>query len=443
MRPDWPFRPAALPFYYGWVVLAVGTLGIVLSVPGQTMGVSVFTDALIEATGLTRLEISNAYLLGTLVSGLLLPLGGAWVDRLGARVAVLGACVGLALTLVWLASVDRLAAALAGALPPPVAAWGVLALGFTGIRFTGQGLLTLVSRTMIAHWFERRRGLVSALSGPVVSFSFAGAPLLLALWIGRAGWRGAWLEMALVVGAGMGLLGWLFYRDNPEQCGLRVDGDPPAEQREGGRDAGVPPPVGFTRGEALRTAAFWLVALGLATHAMVGTGITFHIVDLGAEQGLDRTEAVAIFLPIAVVSTLVGFAAGAALDRFPVRAVVAFMMLGQLVMFVGVARLGDPWLHAAGVAGWGVAGGCFGPMTTAALPALFGRAHLGAIQGVMMMCLVIGSALGPSALALFRDVLGAYGPGLDLLCALPLAVLVAAPFTREPRPPAAPRPGPA
>jgi hypothetical protein len=41
-----------------------------MSVPGQKMGVSVFADPLLAATGSSRLEPSNAYLVGTLVSGL-------------------------------------------------------------------------------------------------------------------------------------------------------------------------------------------------------------------------------------------------------------------------------------------------------------------------------------------------------------------------------------
>ena len=60
-----PFDPARVPFYYGWVVLVVGTVGILASVPGQTAGVSVFTDDLIETTGLSRLQLANAYLIGT------------------------------------------------------------------------------------------------------------------------------------------------------------------------------------------------------------------------------------------------------------------------------------------------------------------------------------------------------------------------------------------
>lgn len=432
MRADFPFRPAALPFYYGWVILAVSTVGIVMSVPGQTMGVSVFTDSLLDATGLSRLELSNAYLAGTVLSGLLLPTAGRLVDRFGVRSGVVFACVGLGLVLVFLSRVDRVAdAAVAGGVPAGVAAWACLAVGFTGIRFTGQGMLTLVSRTMLARWFERRRGLVSSLTGPVTSVAFAGAPLVLALWVERAGWRGAWLEMALVVGAGMGVLGWLLYRESPEDCGLVIDGG-----AEIGAD-GAPAPAtvrhDFTRGEALRTAGFWLVTLGIANHAMVGTGLAFHIVDIGAEAGLDRAAAVAIFLPIAMVSVPTGLAAGAAVDRFPMRYLMMAMMVGQAVMFGFAGHLDDPLTRAACIAGWGFSAGFYGPLTVAALPNFFGRTHLGAIQGVMMMCLVIASALGPSTLAAMKNAFGSYAPGLHLLALLPLFVFVAAPFTRDPQ----------
>jgi MFS family permease len=178
MRPDFPFRPASLPFFYGWVILGASTVGIAMSIPGQTMGVSVFTDHLIAATGLSRLEISHAYLLGTVVSGLMLPYGGTLVDRFGVRRVVVAACLGLAGTLVFLAASDRLARNIAEELPGLSAgliAFASLVAGFTGIRFCGQGMLTLVSRTMLGRWFERRRGLVSAISGPFVSFSLRGS----------------------------------------------------------------------------------------------------------------------------------------------------------------------------------------------------------------------------------------------------------------------------
>ncbi|MDJ0789968.1 MAG: MFS transporter [Myxococcota bacterium] len=440
MRPDFPFRPASLPFFYGWVVLFVSTLGIVMSVPGQTMGVSVFTDHLIEATGLDRLQISNAYLLGTIVSGLLLPFGGSLADRIGGRRMALLATSGLGVMLVFLALCDRLSAAVATAAGTegrglPFVTFALLSVGFTGIRFFGQGMLTLVSRNMLARWWEARRGLMSGLSGPFVNFSFALAPLVLSAWIARAGWRGAWIEMAAVVVLGMGAIGWLLFRDTPEECGLRMDGRPAPT---GGEAQGADVPhtsreePAFTRSEALRTAAFWLVTFAMGSQALVGTALTFHIVDLGAEAGLSESAAVAIFLPIAMVTVPVGFLAGAAIDRYPIRYLIAVAMAAQCFMFVGMAHQDVAWMRAMAIAGWGVAGGFFGPLMTAAMPTFFGRKHLGAIQGALMMGLVIASALGPSALAAFKAGFGSYAPGLYVLTSLPVAVLLAAPFVRNP-----------
>ena len=326
----------------------------------------------------------------------------------------------------------------------------LLTVGFAVLRFSGQGMMTLASRTTLARWFVRRCGLMSALSGAVVSFGFAGAPLALQLWIQAAGWRGAWQGMALVVGLGMGLVGLVFYRHDPQECGLYPDGDPApatpavpatpatpamsAATQDRGR--GMPGEsdghviLEYTRSQAMRTAAFWLVALGIASHAMVGTGLTFHIVNLGAEAGLSEAQAVGIFLPIALISTPSTFAAGAALDRFPVRYVVVAMMVFEVLMYAGMAFWAIPAARWIGIAGWALATACFAPLSVAAMPALFGRRHLGAIQGAQMTAIVLASALGPAVLVLFRDMFGSYRPGLLLLCLLPAVIGAVAPCTR-------------
>ena len=165
-----PFDPRRAPFYYGWIVVVAGTIGAIASVPGQTAGVSVFTDDLITTTGLTRLQLAIAYLIGTGSSGLLLGAGGRAIDRYGSRVVALGATFGLATTLVGLSLIGPMNTAV-GVI--------VMSIGFGCLRFSGQGLLTLASRTMVAQWFDRRRGLVTAVSSAMVSFSFAAAPALL------------------------------------------------------------------------------------------------------------------------------------------------------------------------------------------------------------------------------------------------------------------------
>ncbi|MDB9528897.1 MFS transporter [Oscillatoria sp. CS-180] len=442
LQPNFPFQPAQFPIFYGWVILIATTVGILMSIPGQTAGVSVFTDPLLRATGLSRLALSNAYLIGTLTSGLFLPLGGVFIDRFGARIVVIVSSIGLGLTLVYLSVSDRLAQeisaifSLNSSLP---VAFVLLCIGFVSLRFSGQGMLTLVSRTTVGKWFDRRRGIASGTAGVFLSFGFSAAPLLLSFFIDGLGWRGAWLSLAALVSIGMGSLGWLLYRDNPEECGLLMDGrlaslaEVPAsstvEPTEHSQDIPAQPRSfstahDFTRSEALKTLAFWSVTLALASQALTITGITFHIVDIGAAAGLPEKQTVAIFLPIGVIATVTGYLIGIASDRIRLKVLFMAMMLFEAMGVASMAHLDNPLLRLLTILGLGFTGGCFGTLSTVTMPRYFGRRHLGAIAGVEMMTLVIASAIGPSLLAMFNEFFGNYRMGLYVCAGIPLTVLL-------------------
>ncbi|MFK7998245.1 MAG: MFS transporter [Polyangiales bacterium] len=424
-RPKFPFDPSRFPFFYGWWILGVATLGVIASIPGQTVGVSVFNDSLIEATGLSRLSVANAYLGGTVASGLLLPWGGTLLDRLGARRTAIGACVGLAITLVALSNVDHLA----GEGASWVVFFVLLAGLFFCLRFCGQGMLTMTSRTMLGRWFERRRGIAAGVSGLFAGYSFGIAPQLLNTWVEAGSWRTAWQQMALIVGLGMGTIVFLFFRDDPESCGLRMDG------REAPKDSDAPEPVeeNKTRAEAMKTLGFWVPTLALTFQALIITGFTFHIVDLGAKAGLTRQEAVAVFFPIAIISTATGLIGGYLADRLRVRTLVLVMMCAQALGIFSAVTLqeNDPGL----ILGLGVSGGLFGPIATVAFPRFFGRLHLGSIAGAEMMFVVVGSAIGPSLFASSEREFGDYSPALWVSLAMPVIASVAAFMLREAAPP--------
>ena len=75
-KPNYPFAPCKVPFFYGWLIVIFTTVGTVASIPGQTMGVGVFSEYLISKTGLNRIELSLTYMLGTILSSLILPFAG-------------------------------------------------------------------------------------------------------------------------------------------------------------------------------------------------------------------------------------------------------------------------------------------------------------------------------------------------------------------------------
>lgn len=424
LNPNYPFQPDRWPFFYGWVIVAVTTIGILMSIPGQTMGVSVFTDHLLAATGLSRLALSNAYLVGTLTSGLLLPFGGILLDRLGARVMVVISSVWLALTLVYLSGCDRISLFLSThtSMPASATALILLTLGFVSLRFSGQGMLTLTSRNTLGKWFDRKRGLASGISGIFTAFGFAATPLILSYGIGQAGWRGTWWGLAAIVGLGMGVIGWLLFRDHPEECGLQMDGVPavaPEPVQSSIEPVQILQQHEFTRSEALQTLAFWATSMALSSQALVVTGITFHVVNLGETAGLSESEAVSWFLPMAVVSTVVGYSIGIAADRANLKGLYLMMMVAQGLGFIGVANLGIALFRNLAILGLGVSGGCFSTLSSVTLPRFFGRLHLGAISGVQMMSIVIASAIGPSFLAVFEEQLDSYQTGIYCCCSFP------------------------
>ncbi len=413
----WPFDPSRWRFYYGWVVLVVGSVGVLASVPGQTAGVSVFTDQLTETTGLSRLQLSVAYLIGTGTSGFLLPRGGRAIDRYGSRRVAAAAVIGLAFTLMGLSVVGPMSTAVGMA---------VMSLGFGCLRFTGQGLLTLTSRTMISQWFERRRGVVTSSSNAVMSFAFASSPALLLALIEIDGFRTAWRLLAVALLVVMGSIVVVFYRDGPESSGLIIDGGLAPTARSDGRVALIGSDDDRTLADAIADLRFWAVTIPVVAMASTSTALTFHILDFGSELGIDDDRIVRIFLPIAFVSVPVTLLGGWLIDTIPPIVIAAVMSAAQVVMYLAVSMLDRPVAAVVAVVAWGVSQGCYAPLTSAALPRLFGRRHLGSIAGVQMSAMVVGSAIGPALFALVETLTGSYRPALWLSLTIPAAGLLTA-----------------
>ena len=101
-------------FFYGWVVLIVGALGLLMSSPGQTIGVSAFTDHLLEALTMSRDQLSFAYMGGTMLSAVMLTKAGVFFDRYGAVRTALLASIGLGIALLYLSQIDKVSSYFGG-----------------------------------------------------------------------------------------------------------------------------------------------------------------------------------------------------------------------------------------------------------------------------------------------------------------------------------------
>lgn len=410
-KPQFPFRPASLPFHYGWVVAVAGAIGIVSSIPGQTIGVNVFNDELIRALGITRSQVALAYFLGTATSGILMFWAGRIYDIVGSRRLMVAASFGLGFSMLYMSWVDWLPRLLATsfgmASPTRPMLVASLSLGFWMLRFSGQGFVTMAARNMVAKWWRYQRGKVLPISGIGVSVCFSLSPLVFYDLIQATDWRTAWRILGLCSGVGMALYGWLVFRDNPEECGLSIDaGIAPKEKQRNDPEFTVVKE--FTRGEAVRNFSFWVFSGIFALQSIFVTGYVFHVLDLAKELGMSDEGILGLFLPGALIGGGLSIAIGALSDYFRLKYFAAFMATGTcLTSFALVTRI-EGLMIPLMIAGMSINSGSFGPLTGAFVPRYYGIKHIGAISGVVMSTMIIASATGPLMFSIVRDVTGSY-----------------------------------
>jgi len=436
VNPDRPFSPSKTPIFYGWIVLGFGSLGMLMSIPGQTVGVSVFTDYLIEALSLSRNSISMAYLVGTVSSALMLSSAGKAYDKYGARLPAIIVSVLLAGTLVYLSVVDHISLGIVKILSNPapvirtVVPFTAICIGFFALRFLGQGTLTMISRNMVMKWFEKKRGIANAVLGITISLGFSIAPRILDGAIANFKWRGAWQIIAgfLLL---FGSMAYLFYRDDPQTAGLQPDGKTVPGKRRRQHIESLPS-RDFTLRETKRTYSFWFFNIALALSALLVTAFTFHVISIFQESGMDRTAAVNIFLPASLIAVTSQFIGSWASDYIKLKYIGFVQLLGILLLSAGIFFLEKNIGYLLVISGMGLTQGMMGITSTITWPRFYGLRYLGAVSGYAMAWTVAGSALGPYLFSLAFVVLGSYDSGALLCGGIGLLGLLGVFFVKKP-----------
>ena len=72
-------------FFYGWVIVGIGSLGIFTSGAGQSHTFSPFIPVISQDLKISSTSITTAYMIATLFAAFLLPKMGKLVDKYGPR----------------------------------------------------------------------------------------------------------------------------------------------------------------------------------------------------------------------------------------------------------------------------------------------------------------------------------------------------------------------
>ncbi|HMB01694.1 MAG TPA: MFS transporter [Spirochaetota bacterium] len=395
-------KPAKFPFFYGYVIVIFTTIGTIASAPGQTLGVSAFTESLLKALQLKRVWLSLAYGIGTFSGAVFIRYTGRLFDRYGGRITAVGCSFLFGLSLIYISHTDKIAARVYTAFPFfnfKTIGFILITIAFFLIRFLGQGSLTLICRNTMMLWFVHYRGRIASLSGIFIDLVFNATPGFFNILINTFNWRQAWLYIAAGVGIGYTLLAWIFLRDKPEKYGLHPDGKTAARKNKNTTSA--TDSREFTVRQARQTLLFWVFAVSLALWALYNTALFFHIEDIFQTAGLNSDRTFAIFFPIAVIAMSSRLLSGFLSDYIKLQYLLIVMLLSIILSSLSVIFL-SPVLKYVLIAATGTGGGIFGILIAVSFPDLFGRKHLGEISGLAVSVIVAFSAAGPFLFALSK-----------------------------------------
>lgn len=408
------------PIFYGWIIMLIGTLGMIMSSPGQTYVVSIFIEPFIADLGTSRSLVSTLYTLGTLVGSFVLPIVGYQIDRHGARLIVTLVIALFGVACVYMGYVQNAF---------------MLGLGFIALRMLGQGSLGMICTTIINQWWVRRRGMVMGISGMAGSLiSLGGFPNLVNWLLPTYGWRSTYIILGIILTLGMAPVAFIFFRNHPEAYGLQPDG---GESKTFGLRKRRQAPVGWTEvhwtlGEAMHTSVFWILVASLSAISMLSTGLFFHMVSIFTDNGLTPNLAAAVFVPIAVTTAIVNWASGLLVDRVSVRILLAVGLFFQALSLLMARSLSGITLVLIFGIVLGISSGLIRILGSVVWAMYFGRHHLGSITGFTTMITITGSAMGPMPLGIGRDLLGSYNLALMISAVISLLLGIVGLFLDNP-----------
>jgi MFS family permease len=411
-------RLARLPFFYGWVVIAVAFVTLGIGTNTRT-AFSLLYPPILTEFGWDRGQTAAAFSLGFVAATLHSPVIGLLMDRWGPRYVIpLG---GLFMSA---------GMALASLITQPWHLYLTL-----GVLVGGSSIaLTYIGHALfLPYWFVRQRGLALG-----VAFSGVGVGSIVILpWLQRLitqrGWREACWVMAVLVFVTVLPLNFLWQRRRPEELGLAADGESGSgvfAQARRNADAVVDPDwvaTDWMLSRAMHTPRFWWVALSSATSLSAWYAVQVHQTKYLTEVGFPPAVA-AYALGLVGLSGSVGqILLGYVSDRIGREWGWTISMLGFALCYalLGVMKAHPtPVLLYAMVAAQGLLGYGMAAVFGAVPAELFAGKHYGAIAGMLSVAASLGAGIGPWVTGLLYDRTGNYVLAFRLGMGMSLAAIV-------------------
>lgn len=398
--------------FYGWWIV-VACFFISLYTGGVVFyGFTAFFEPLADKFDWSYAQISFAASLRGMEAGLLAPLVGILVDRWGSRRLLLSGTIISTLGLILVSRTASLAMF-----------YGAFLLLAVGMSICSSTVLM----TAVANWFRRKIGIATGIMVSGYGFSGLLVPVIVRL-IDTYDW-----QIALTILA-IGMLALclplsLVVRHKPEQYGYQPDGETEGALTSSASSAQAKPAeASIATRQALKSPAFWHIALSLLCQAMIVSAVVTHVMPYLTSIHISRANSSIIASALALTSIPGRLGLGWLGDRFDKRRVIASafaMMCGGLLCF-GFATPGATWMLTPFLILFGIGYGGNNTLRASAIREFFGRDNFGAIHGFVLGMIALGSIAGPPLAGWVFDNWGTYQPIWLAFAGLAVAAMLVA-----------------
>ena len=410
---------ARLPFFYGWVIVAVVFLRSFTSA-GALWSLGVLSVPIHDELGWSRSVIFAGITLRTLGAALGGVFLGKYLDMKGGpRV------------LAFLSGVIAAAALMSVALVQEP--WQFLLIfGVIGGLF-GAGPAGPLMGAVVPKWFSRRRGRAVATATMGTGLAAFLLPSLVNLVSEGVGWRLTFVAMGGLV-VMLAVLPSLLLKTQPEDIGLGPDGDAIEPASTGGAGPRRREEISFTAGQAFRTTTLWLLVAVAVFGSVSPTAYPANLVSAYVDRGFSTATAAAAFSAYGMLSFSSRFLWGYLADRLHIRRLLLIIAVYTgTVLPLFLILPGDSALISGAITGAGI-GGWVG-LNQLVWVTYFGRANLGSIIGKVRPFITLSGATGPLYVAALADVSGSYTASIAVMAISWWFCSLALLFLRPPKPP--------
>jgi MFS family permease len=389
-----------LKIFYGWRITAAAcSIQFILS-SLLTQSFGVYVAVLADDEGWSKTALSGAAAMQSVEAAIIGPLLGWMIDRFGSQKMI---------------------------------RTGILFFGFGFLIFSQITTLTgfYISSVLMAigasmsgyfplsvsliQWFDRYRARALSIMSLGIAMGGLLVPLI-ALSIQHYGWRTTALASGIIAFIiGFPLAGII--KSRPEDVGLTADGEPhPSKTETTHANVNIEKKIEFTTQQALRTRAFWFLALGHGFALAIVTAVNVHaITHMKESLGYSVSQA-SLAILLMTIAQIAGVLFGAAVgDRFEKRKVSAACMLLHAIGLLLLTYATHPIEIAAFAIIHGAAWGLRGPFMQAIRADYFGRNAIGMILGLSAVIVALGQVAGPLVAGVLADVTGDYKTGFTVL----------------------------